>query len=67
MVMRVIFKLHGFLTPDLDLFSPNLIYAWISFELGISLKGAFQNICRVASDLNCSPLPLSVSSSAFRG
>lgn len=67
MVMWVIFKLHGFLTPDLDFFSPNLIYAWISFELGISLKGAFQNICRVASYLNCSPLPLSVFSSAFRG
>lgn len=41
-VMLVICKLHGFLTPDLDSCPPSFIDAWISFELGISLKGVFQ-------------------------
>lgn len=44
MVTLVIFKLHGFLTPVLDYLLPhpaplpNLIFAWIPFELGIFLK-----------------------------
>lgn len=67
MVMLVLYKLHGFLTPVFDSSPPSrpkLIFAWISFELGIFLKGSFSNVCRVSCDLN-DATPLSFSFSAL--